>query len=148
MTLPLRVACDTNVLVSAFIAAGPPSRVVETAIDGSIELVLLEPVMVELERVLRQKLDFEEGRLREVDALLRETAVATVSAPPDQPEEISGDRDDDLVLACACAADVSVLVSGDRKHLLPLHEHCGVRILTPQALLAELVVRRPEKARK
>lgn len=104
--------------------------------------------MVELERVLRQKLGFEEGRFREVDALLRETAVATVPAPPGQPEEISGDRDDDLVLACACAAGVSVLVSGDRKHLLPLREHDGIRILTPQALLAELVVRRPEKSRK
>lgn len=148
MTLPLRVACDTNVLVSAFIAAGPPSRVVETAIDGSIELVLLEPAMVELERVLRHKLGFEEGRFREVDALLRETAVATVPAPPGEPEEISGDRDDDLVLACACAAGVSVLASGDRKHLLPLREHDGIRILTPQVLLAELVVRRSEKSRR
>lgn len=145
MTRPLRVACDTNVLVSAFIAAGPPSRVVETAIDGAIEMVLLEPVMVELERVLRQKLGFEEGRFREVDALLREIAVATVPAPAGPPEEISGDGDDDLVLACACVADISVLASGDRKHLLPLREHCGIRILTPQALLAELVVRRPEK---
>jgi putative PIN family toxin of toxin-antitoxin system len=148
VTLPLRVACDTNVLVSAFIAAGPPSRVVETAIDGGIELVLLEPVMVELERVLRQKLGFGAGRFREVDALLREVAVETAPAPSGPPEEISGDRDDDLVLACACAADVSVLASGDRKHLLPLGEYRGIRILTPQALLAELVVRRPEKSRK
>lgn len=145
MTLPLRVACDTNVLVSAFIAAGPPSRVVETAIDGGIELVLLEPVMVELERVLRQKLGFEKDRFRQVEVLLRETAVATVPAPPGPPDEISGDRDDDLVLACACAADISVLASGDRKHLLPIGEHCGIRILTPQAVLAELVVRRPER---
>lgn len=148
MTLLLRVACDTNVLVSAFIAAGPPSRVVETAIDGGIELVLLEPVMVELERVLRQKLGFHESRFREVDVLLGEVAVAAVPAPPGPPEEISGDRDDDLVLACACAADISVLASGDRKHLLPLREHRGVRILTPQALLAELVVRRPGSADK
>lgn len=148
MTLLLRVGCDTNVLVSAFIAAGPPSRVVETAIDRRIELVLLEPVMEELERVLLQKLGFGAARFREVDALLREIAVATVPAPPGQPEEISGDKDDDLVLACACAADISVLASGDRKHLLPLGDYRGIRILTPQALLAELVVRRPEKSRK
>jgi predicted nucleic acid-binding protein len=31
-----------------------------------------------------------------------------------------------------------VLVTGDRKHLLPLGEYERVRILTPQAVLAEL----------
>lgn len=142
MTPTRRVACDTNVLVSAFIAAGPPSRIVEKGIDGDLRLVLLEPVMAELERVLRWKLGFEEDRWREVDALLGEVAGDPVPAPPDPPEEISGDRDDDLVLACACAAEVEVLVSGDRKHLLPLGEHRGLRILTPQALLAELAGRR------
>lgn len=138
MTSALRVACDTNVLVSAFIAAGPPSRIVEKAIEGEFGLVLLEPVMTELERVLRQKLGFEEDRWNEVDALLREIAVAIIPAPPYPPEEVSGDRDDDLVLACACSADISALASGDRKHLLPLGEHRGIRVLTPQALLAEL----------
>jgi predicted nucleic acid-binding protein len=33
---------------------------------------------------------------------------------------------------------VDVLVTGDRRHLLPLGEYCGVGILTPQAFLAEL----------
>jgi uncharacterized protein len=138
VTPALRAACDTNVLVSAFIAAGPPSRIIEKAIDGDLELVLLEPVIVELERVLRLKLGFEEGRWLEADALLKEIAVATVPVPQDPPEEVSGDGDDDLILTCACTADISALVSGDRKHLLPLGEHRGIRILTPQALLAEL----------
>jgi hypothetical protein len=31
-----------------------------------------------------------------------------------------------------------VLVTGDRRHLLPLGEHHGVRALTPQAALADL----------
>jgi hypothetical protein len=39
-----RVLVDTNVLVSAFIAGGPPSRVIDEAIDGRIELVLAAPV--------------------------------------------------------------------------------------------------------
>jgi hypothetical protein len=33
---------------------------------------------------------------------------------------------------------IDVLVSGDRPHLLPVGEHRGIRIITPQALLAEL----------
>lgn len=51
---------------------------------------------------------------------------------------MSGDPDDDLVLASAKAGGAEVLVTGDRRHLLPLGEVEGLRVLTPQALLAEL----------
>jgi predicted nucleic acid-binding protein len=126
------------VLVSAFIAAGPPSRLLEEAIDARLELVLFEPVLAELERVLTEKLGFEPERWSDVSALLGELAVESVEGPAEVPEAVTGDPDDDLILACAIAAEVEVLVSGDRKHLLPVGERGGVRILTPQALLAEL----------
>lgn len=111
---------------------------IEETIDGRLELVLFEPVILELERVLTQKLGFEPQRWREVEALLGELAVESVAAPAGSPEAVTGDPDDDLILACAIAAGVEVLVSGDRKHLLPVGERGGVRILTPQALLADL----------
>jgi predicted nucleic acid-binding protein len=100
--------------------------------------VLFEPVASELERVLVEKLSFEPSRWLEVDTLLRELAVEAVPAPSDASQSVTGDPDDDVVLACAVNARVEVLASGDRKHLLPVGEHSGVRILTPQALLAEL----------
>lgn len=125
-------------LVSAFIAAGPPSRLLEEAIDARLELVLLEPVIAELERILTEKLGFDSQRWREVESLLGELAVESVVAPVEAAKAVTGDLDDDLILACAIAAKVEVLVSGDHKHLLPVGERGGVRILTPQALLAEL----------
>jgi putative PIN family toxin of toxin-antitoxin system len=133
-----RVLCDTNVLVSAFIAGGPPSRVVEAAIDARIELVLADPVLEELERVLTTKLGFAAERVRDITVLLGELAAARVAAPATVPEAITGDPDDDLILACAVDADAQIIVSGDRRHLLPVGEHRGVRIVTPQALLSEL----------
>ena len=138
MTTRTRVACDTNVLVSAFIAAGPPSRVIEMAIDGSIDLILLEPSMIELARILSGKLRFTVEHLKEVQTLLSDVAVGTQKTPERPPRPTTGDRDDDLILDCAIDAQVDVLVTGDRKHLLPLGEHQGVRILTPQAFLAGL----------
>jgi putative PIN family toxin of toxin-antitoxin system len=133
-----RVLCDTNVLVSAFIAGGPPSRVIEAAIDGRLELVLADPVLGELERVLTVKLGFEPERVRELRTLLIDLASERVDAPAQAPEAITGDPDDDVILACAVAAGVQLVVSGDRRHLLPVGEHRGIRIVTPQALLAEL----------
>lgn len=125
-------------LVSAFIAAGPPSRLLEEAIDSRLELVLFEPVLAELERILTEKLGFDSQRWREAESLLEELAMESVAAPVEVPEAVTGDPDDDLILACAIATKVEVLVSGDHKHLLPVGERGGVRILTPQAFLAEL----------
>jgi predicted nucleic acid-binding protein len=125
-------------LVSAFIAAGPPSRVLEEAVDARLELVLLSPAMVELERILTGKLGFEPERWRAVEDLLVGLAADLAPAPSSQPEAMTGDPADDLILACAVQAEVDALVSGDRRHLLPVGEHRGVRIVTPQALLAEL----------
>ena len=133
-----RALCDTNVLVSALIAGGPPSRVIEAAIDTHLELVLADPVLAELQRVLTVKLGFEIERVREICSLLSDLAVERIAPPTQPPEAITGDSDDDLILACAVAAGVDVLVSGDRRHLLPLGEHRGVRILAPQTLLAQL----------
>ena len=133
-----RALCDTNVLVSAFIAGGPPSRIIEAAIDGRIALVLADPVLDELERVLTVKLSFDPERVREIKAFLIDLASERISAPTQPPEPLTGDPDDDVILACAVAAGAEVLVSGDRRHLLPVSEHRRVRIIAPPALLAEL----------
>lgn len=60
------------------------------------------------------------------------------AAPERVPDQITGDPADDVILTCAVEAAVDVVVSGDRRHLLGVGEHRGVRIVTPQALLAEL----------
>jgi predicted nucleic acid-binding protein len=112
--------------------------VIEAAIDGRIEFVLADPVLVELERVLTLKLGFAPERVREITTLLIDLAQTRVETPTQPPEAITGDPDDDVVLACAVNTSVHVLVSGDRRHLLPVGEHRGVRIIAPQTLLSEL----------
>lgn len=84
------------------------------------------------------KLGFESERVRELRALLTDVASERVDAPAKISEAITGDPDEDVILACAVAAGVQIVVSGDRRHLLPVGEHRGVRIVSPQALLAEL----------
>jgi len=124
--------------VPAFIAQGPPSRIIEEAINQSLSLILLEPTLVELERILTAKLGFNSVEAAAVVELLTDISAATQPSPQLPVDAVSGDPDDDVVLACAVEAGVELLVSGDKKHLLPLGQHLGVRITTPQALLAEL----------
>ena len=109
----------------------------EEAIEERIELVLPDLVVDETVRVLREKLGLSEERCREVVLLL--TGLATDRPATDVPAEpVTGDAADDVILACAVVSGADVLVTGDRRHLLPLAEYHGVRLLTPQALLAEL----------
>lgn len=58
--------------------------------------------------------------------------------PDEASQAIAGDPDDDLVLSCAVEAKVQIVVSGDCRHLLPVGEHRGIRIVAPQALPAGL----------
>ena len=109
----------------------------EEAIGGRIELVLPELVLDELERVLTEKLGFSEERSRAARELLAQVAT-NWPGPAQSPESITGDATDDVILACAVEAGAEVLATGDKKHLLRLGEYHGVRLLTPQAVLAEL----------
>lgn len=111
---------------------------IEEALDGRLELVLLEPSVRELARVLTKKFEFGPARLKETLDFLLDVAADYRTSPDRPPPSVTGDLDDDLILACAVEAGVEVLVSGDRRHLLPIGTHQGIRILTPQVLLAEL----------
>jgi uncharacterized protein len=100
-------------------------------------LLLPEFVLAELEQVLIAKLDYEQAQVGAARALFAQIA-AEAPAPAQAVEAISGDPADDVILACAVEAGADVLATGDRKHLLPIGSHRGVRLVTPQALLAEL----------
>jgi predicted nucleic acid-binding protein len=63
-----------------------------------------------------------------------------VAAPP-LPEPASGDPDDDKFLACALAAGVGYVVSGDRD-LLDASPYGAVRVLKPRAFIDRVLFNR------
>lgn len=56
------------------------------------------------------------------------TDLPTLYAVPADPK-------DDMVVATAVAARADYLVTGDRRHLLPLGSYDGIRIVTPREFL-------------
>lgn len=61
------------------------------------------------------------------------TQAEWVSISPDEFAAVSGDPEDDYVLATALKAGVSFLVTRDDKHLLPLKEYQGIVMINPGA---------------
>ena len=131
----MRVVLDTNVIVSGLNFPGSESRVLELALRGRLELCLSPFILEEVGGVLGRKFDWSKERLSQA---LRMLGGATIVIEPLRlPEMIEGGHADNRILECAVAANADYLVTGDRRHMLPLGEHQGARILnTPRFLSA------------
>lgn len=123
-------------LVSAVIADGPPRRVLEVICDGDFELVVPQLALAELRRVLTDKLGLPTDEAGTILALIEEIADA-IAPTPTAVTPRSGDPSDDQLIAAALASEAKVLISGDQKHVLPLHAIGTMRIIRPQDFIAE-----------
>jgi putative PIN family toxin of toxin-antitoxin system len=140
----VRFVLDTNLLVSAVIAAGLPRQLVDAAKAGDFELCTSETLLAELLDVLSRK-KFA-ARLAQaeltpagiVDDLRR---LAVVVSPSSVPRVVPTDPDDDHVLAAALAGSADLIASGDKRDLLPLGSYQGIAIVTAREAVSRLEAR-------
>lgn len=137
MTVP-GIVLDSNVVISGFLFGGPPGRVLEYLLEGSVRCFTSLPLLDEIRDVLRRPKFglFPEQTLAFVEEL---RDLCRIVQPEMRVREITEDPADNAVLECAAAAGAGVIVSGD-SHLLKLGRWRGVEILTPREF-----VRRMEK---
>jgi uncharacterized protein len=124
----VRIALDTNVLVSAFATRGLSSDVLNLVLADH-QLVLGEAVLGELDRVLRAKLEAPNDTVEETVAFLRTQAVVVSPAPPLDLQ--IRDKDDLAVLSEAVHGAADVLVTGDQD-LLSISNVAPIPIMTPR----------------
>jgi putative PIN family toxin of toxin-antitoxin system len=111
----IRVAVDTNILISALQYGGVPGEFLDRAFQDEFLIVTSTVLLLELEDKLLNKFrvsaaDFTSIRLILVklgDVLSTRLTLAVIKADPD----------DDRVLECAMEGNADIIVSGDR-HLL------------------------------
>ena len=132
----MRVVLDTNVVVSGLNFPGNERLVLELALRGRFELYLSPFILEEVAGVLGRKFGWDEDRVSEACRTLEK--AATVIEPRRLPDVIEANDADNRILECATEASAEYLVTGDRRHLLPLEEHQGVRILNAPRYLAVL----------
>ena len=132
----MRVVLDTNVIVSGLNFPGNERLVLELALRGRFELYLSTFILEEAAGVLERKFDWNPER--SAQALRALGNAGTVIYPRRLPEVIEGGHADNRILECAVEAAADYLVTGDRRHLLPLDEHQGTRILNAPRFLSTL----------
>ena len=132
----MRVVLDTNVIVSGLNFPGNERLVLELALRGRFELCLSPFILEEVAGVLVRKFDWDAERSSQALSALGN--AATVVEPRRLPEMIEGGHADNRILECAVEVSADYLVTGDRRHLLPLEEHHGARILNAPRFLSFL----------
>ena len=130
----MRVVLDTNVLLSALaFPDSKPDHVLQSVRRGEVELFVSAFILVELERILRDKFRFTKRQTDERMNVIRR--LATLVEPTERIALVTAKDDDNRILECALAARADYLVTGDKEHLLPLWSIGTTRIVTPAALL-------------
>ena len=131
----MRVVLDTNVFVSGVFFGGPPGRILEAWRDGRVQPVLSAEVFEEYRRVGEElKMRYPGVDLAPFLALL--AMHGEFVEAPTLAEPVASDPDDDKFLACALAAGVPLIISGDRD-LLEQSGWRGIRILRPRMFVDE-----------
>ena len=132
----MRVVLDTNVIVSGLNFPGNERLVLELALRGRFELYLSTFILEEAAGVLTRKFGWDEERSSQ--ALRALGNAGTVIYPRRLPEVIEDGHADNCLLECAVEASADYLVTGDRRHLLPLGEHQRTKILNAPRFLSML----------
>jgi len=128
-----RVVIDTNVFISGLNFAGKPGEVLDLLIKGEIEVCVSPFILSELEGILKGRFGWEDEQVTKVLNLLKAKAV---EVKPALRLSVIKDKDaDNRILECAIEGKVDYIISGDRRHILPLKEYAGVRILSPDEFL-------------
>ena len=133
----IRAVLDTNVLISALLFSGLPSRLVPAWQTGRVRPVLSAAILDEYIRALA----YPKLRLtpEEVRSLLEEEFLPFVESVGVEgiSYAIPSDPDDAKFIECALAADVPWVVTGDAA-LLELEAVRSVSIINVRAFLNHL----------
>lgn len=125
--MPYRAVFDTNILFSASIWRGNPYYCLELARSGQVEGVTCREILDELTEKLAIKLNFSNTLLTEtITDLLGFLKFVTI---PNSLKIVPADPDDDKIIECAVVGGATHIVTGDRRHLLPMCQYQGIAIV-------------------
>lgn len=134
----MKIVPDANIYVSSLVSQyGNPRRIIDLWLEKRYEVLISQPILEEIERVLRYPRIVKRHGLGEEDItqfvkMLAEQASCV--EPLETLQIVTEDESDNRYLECALAGGADYLVSGD-EHLLRIENFQGIFILNPTAFL-------------
>ena len=135
--MPWIVVFDTNILISALLSpGGSPYRCLALARLGTIQSVTCREILNEFEEKLQAKFGYTANQAQAVVEEVR--SFSQIVAIPNDLKVVTADPADNKILECAVVSGAHYVITGDRRHLLPLHSYQGIAITSATAFLALL----------
>jgi putative PIN family toxin of toxin-antitoxin system len=132
----MRVVLDANVYISALLVGRGCEEILTLGRTGVIQVLSSPEIIDEVASVLRRKFHWSPADIR---PFLDEASDLCRMIPFDPAEvEFPADPADAKILACAVAGKADVIVTGDKKHLLPLKRYRGIPIVSPAEFLDQI----------
>jgi putative PIN family toxin of toxin-antitoxin system len=129
-----RVVFDTNVYISIFAFPEKPlGSLLDLAVVRAIDLFVCPFILEEFRRVVESKFGFSEEETDFFEDRILE--AAKLVDPSENVAVIKRHEEDNRILECAVAAAADYLVSGDRRHIVPLKRFRGTTIVQPAEFL-------------
>jgi putative PIN family toxin of toxin-antitoxin system len=132
----MKVVFDTNILLSGIGWNGKPYTCIELARNGVVEGVTCRELLDELSEKLDTKLEFSAEQI--IDTIADLMSFLSLVRINGDLKVITNDPADDKVLECAIVSGATHIITGDRRHLLPLKEYRGISIFSASELLTLL----------
>jgi putative PIN family toxin of toxin-antitoxin system len=133
----VKVVFDTNVVVSASFWRGTPFDCLAAWAQGRCEALVSPALLAEYHETLEElRLDYP--KINPVEWVAALTESAELVFPTDRATGATPDPNDEMVLECALAGEADYIVSGDKKHLLPLRQFRDIPIVNPAEFLRRL----------
>lgn len=127
-----KVCLDANIFVSALLFGGKPDEILDFAALKQIKIIASPVIFMELRHVLTDKFGWSDNDTKQ--ALKSLMAIVTLIEPKHKLNKIKYGPDN-RILECALEGKVDYIVTGDKKHLLPLGEFEGIKIVTATEFL-------------
>jgi len=131
----MRVVLDTNIYLSGLnFPESFPGKVLRLARSKKIRVYCSKFIIDELKKNLIVKFDYEVSMAEKfIEEILKFVLIVRAQK---KVKIISKKDDDNRILECALAAKAEYLVTGDKKHILPLKEFRGVRIISAKEFIS------------
>jgi putative PIN family toxin of toxin-antitoxin system len=135
----MRIVFDTNVVASASFWRGAPFDCLAAWAKGRCEAVVSPALLAEYHETIEElRLEYPGQKFVAWADALAESAVLVF--PMERATGATIDPDDEMILECALAAEADCIVTGDKKHLLPLKNFREIAIISPADFLRWLPI--------
>lgn len=132
----LSVVYDTNIYISGILLRGQITKLFEISKEIFFNIYISPHIIAEIRKVMTSK--FHTPLPIQKVIIRRIKSIATITHPTTRPKIIPNHHPDNQILATCASCDADYLVTGDKKHILPLKKFGDTKIITASDFLAIL----------